>query len=196
MSLSVSELIHPTAVIRPEAEIAPDVQVGPYTIVEGPVRIESGLRGRESCLPLRPHGHGPRQLRGPRCRPGQEPAAQGYQRRGDVVADRRRQRLSRARDGPPRDPAWDRGRPDRRSQPVHDRLHIGHDARVGNGCTLVNGALLAGHVTCTTVASSRGTRPSSSASGSAGWPCSAVWVLPRRTSLPSCSSKVTTVSPA
>jgi UDP-N-acetylglucosamine acyltransferase len=25
--------------------------------------------------------------------------------------------------------------------------HIGHDARVGHGCTLVNGALVAGHVT-------------------------------------------------
>jgi UDP-N-acetylglucosamine acyltransferase len=25
--------------------------------------------------------------------------------------------------------------------------HIGHDARVGDGCTLVNGALVAGHVT-------------------------------------------------
>ena len=25
--------------------------------------------------------------------------------------------------------------------------HVGHDCRVGNGCTLVNGALVAGHVT-------------------------------------------------
>ena len=25
--------------------------------------------------------------------------------------------------------------------------HVGHDVRVGNGCTLVNGALVAGHVT-------------------------------------------------
>ena len=35
MSLSVTDLIHPTAVISSEAEIAPDVQVGPYAIIEG-----------------------------------------------------------------------------------------------------------------------------------------------------------------
>ena len=36
MPLTVTDLIHPTAVIAPEAEIAPDVQVGPYAIIEGP----------------------------------------------------------------------------------------------------------------------------------------------------------------
>ena len=42
MSLSVTDLIHPTAVIASEAEIAPDAQVGPYAIIEGPVQIGPG----------------------------------------------------------------------------------------------------------------------------------------------------------
>src|SRR5262245_23647155 len=42
MVLTVSELIHPAAVIDPDAEIAPDVQIGPYAIIEGPVRIGPG----------------------------------------------------------------------------------------------------------------------------------------------------------
>ncbi|MBV8556089.1 MAG: hypothetical protein JO116_11035, partial [Planctomycetaceae bacterium] len=42
MSLTLSDLIHPTAIIDPEAEIAPDVQIGPYVIIEGSVRIGPG----------------------------------------------------------------------------------------------------------------------------------------------------------
>src|SRR4051794_7526312 len=42
MTLSVTDLIHPTAVISAEAEIAHDVQIGPYAIIEGHVRIEPG----------------------------------------------------------------------------------------------------------------------------------------------------------
>src|SRR3954464_280562 len=42
MSLSLSELVHPTAVIDPEADSAADVQIGPFAILEGPVRIGSG----------------------------------------------------------------------------------------------------------------------------------------------------------
>ena len=42
MSVSVTDLIHPTAVISGEAEIASDAQIGPYVIIEGPVRIGPG----------------------------------------------------------------------------------------------------------------------------------------------------------
>lgn len=51
MTLAVSGLIHPTAVIGPDAEIAPDVRIGPYVIIEGPVQIGPGcvIEGY-SCL--------------------------------------------------------------------------------------------------------------------------------------------------
>jgi UDP-3-O-[3-hydroxymyristoyl] glucosamine N-acyltransferase len=41
MMLTVSEQIHPTAVIDPDAILAADVQVGPYAIIEGPVEVGS-----------------------------------------------------------------------------------------------------------------------------------------------------------
>jgi len=34
--------IHPTAVIDPQAELAEDVTVGAYSVIQGPVRIDSG----------------------------------------------------------------------------------------------------------------------------------------------------------
>ena len=42
MSLSVTDLIHPTAVVSCEAEIAANVQIGAYAIIEGHVRIGPG----------------------------------------------------------------------------------------------------------------------------------------------------------
>jgi len=35
--------IHPTALIAPEAEIAGNVDIGPFTVIEGPVRLDSGV---------------------------------------------------------------------------------------------------------------------------------------------------------
>ena len=49
MSVAISDLIHPTAVIAPEAEIAPDVQIGPYAIIEGPVRIGPKALWKGDC---------------------------------------------------------------------------------------------------------------------------------------------------
>jgi UDP-N-acetylglucosamine acyltransferase len=39
MALTISDLIHPTAVIDPDAQLADDVRVGPYAIIEGPVEV-------------------------------------------------------------------------------------------------------------------------------------------------------------
>ena len=145
MSLSVTDLIHPTAVISSEAEIAPDVQVGPYADYRGSSPDRTRLRDREPRLPEWPDVHGPRQHRRPWRGPGQEPAAQGLPGRGDLVANRQRERLSRACDGSSRDPAGDARDLDRRSNLFMVGAHVGHDVRVGSGCTLVNGALVAGH---------------------------------------------------
>ena len=146
MTLTVSEIVHPTAVIDAEAEIAPDVQIGPYAIIEGTVRIGPGcvIEGH-ACLsgPLTMGrdnhvGHG--------AVIGKSPQHKGYRgeptsvRIGDGNVFREHVTIHR---GTVLGNAvtW-----------IGDRnllmvgTHLGHDVRVGNDCTLVNGALVAGHV--------------------------------------------------
>ena len=43
-------MIHPTALIDPKAELADDVEVGAFTIIEGKVRIDSGVRIRSHVV--------------------------------------------------------------------------------------------------------------------------------------------------
>lgn len=147
MPLTVSEGIHPTAVIDSEAELAPDVVVGPYAIIQGAVSIGPG------CV-IEAHAHldgpmtmGQDNVVGHGAVLGKSPQHKGY--RGEpttlVIGD---------------------GNTFREHVTVHrgtvqgcgvTRIghgnyfmvgsHIGHDCQVGDGCTLVNGALVAGHVT-------------------------------------------------
>src|SRR5215203_3738862 len=41
-TLSMTEAIHPSAVIGPDVDLADDVQVGPFSILEGHVRVGPG----------------------------------------------------------------------------------------------------------------------------------------------------------
>jgi len=147
MMLTMSELIHPTAVIGPEVDIAPDAAIGPYAIVEGPVRIGPGcvIEGH-ACLsgPLTMGSHN---FVGHGAVLGKSPQHKGYLgeptrlRIGDKNVFREHVTVHRGtvQGG---GETW-----------IGDGnmfmigSHLGHDARVGNGCTLVNGALVAGHVT-------------------------------------------------
>ena len=36
--------IHPSAIVSESAEIGADVQIGPYCVVDGPVRLDEGVR--------------------------------------------------------------------------------------------------------------------------------------------------------
>lgn len=147
MPLSMSDLVHPTAVIDPEAEIPPDVPIGPYAIIEGPVRIGSGcvIEGH-ACL-SGPLTMGRDNFVGHGAVLGKSPQHRGY--RGEPTTVR-----------------IGNGNVFREHVTVHrgtvqgggqtvigDRnlfmigSHLGHDTCVGNNCTLINGALVAGHVT-------------------------------------------------
>jgi UDP-N-acetylglucosamine acyltransferase len=146
MSLSVTDLIHPTAVISSEAEIAPDVQIGPYAIVEGQVRIEPGcvIEGH-ACL-CGPMTMGRDNFVGHGAVLGKSPQHKGY--RGEETSLRiGEENVFREHVTVHRGTLQGTG-----ETWIGDRnlcmigSHVGHDARVGNGCTLVNGALLAGHV--------------------------------------------------
>jgi UDP-N-acetylglucosamine acyltransferase len=146
MALAVSDLIHPTAVIGPEVELAPDVVIGPYAVLEGPVRIGPGcvveshacltgplILGRDNFI-----GHG--------AVLGKSPQSRAY--RGEPT------RLVVGHSNTFREYVTvHRGTIDGGGETViGDRnllminAHVGHDARIGNGCTLVNCALVAGHV--------------------------------------------------
>ena len=146
MTLMMSELVHPTAVISPEAELAPDVQVGPYTVIDGPVRIGPGcVIESHACL------GGPLTM-----------GANNFVGHGAVLG---KCPQSRAYRGEPTQLRIGNGNTFREYVTVHRGTvegggetvigdhnlfmigaHLGHDVRVGNGCTLVNNALVAGHV--------------------------------------------------
>jgi UDP-N-acetylglucosamine acyltransferase len=146
MTMTLSELIHPTAVISAEADLAADVQVGPFAIIEGPVKVGPGcvieghvclsgplMMGRDNFV-----GHG--------AALGKDPQSKAY--RGESTS------LSIGDDNTFREYVTvHRGTVDGGGETrIGNRnllminSHVGHDVRMGDGCTLVNGALVAGHV--------------------------------------------------
>lgn len=144
--LAVTDAIHPSAVIGPDVEIADDVQIGPFAILEGSVRVGPGcvieghaclsgplVMGRDNFV-----GHG--------AVLGKAPQSKCY--RGDptslVIGDgntfREYVTIHRGTvEGGGTTVVGDRNL-------MMIGSHVGHDCRVGDGCTLVNGALAAGHV--------------------------------------------------
>lgn len=147
MALAYSELIHSTAIIDPDANLAPDVQVGPYAIIEGPVQVGPGcvIEGH-ACLEG-PLTMGRDNFVGHGAALGKRPQHRGYR-------------------GEPTGLEIGDGNVFREFVTIHRgtvqgngttfignrnlfmcSAHLGHDARVGDGCTIVNNALVAGHAT-------------------------------------------------
>jgi len=147
MPLTLAEAaIHPTAIIDPDAEIASDVQIGPFVIVEGPVQIGAGcvieahasltaplILGRDNFV-----GHGAILGKSPQSR------SYGGQETRLAIGDRNsfREYVTVHRG------TVDGGGITRVGNANLFMIgsHVGHDCQVGDGCTLVNGALLGGHV--------------------------------------------------
>jgi UDP-N-acetylglucosamine acyltransferase len=145
MSLSVTDLIHPTAVIASDVEIAPDVQIGPYVIIEGQVRIGPGCVIESHACLSGPLTMGRDNFVGHGAVLGKSPQHKGY--RGEATS------LRIGNENVFREHVTvHRGTLQGTSETwIGDGnllmigAHVGHDARLGNGCTLVNGALVAGH---------------------------------------------------
>lgn len=147
MSLTLSDLIHPTAIIDHDADLAPSVQVGPYAIIEGRVQVGPGciIEGH-ACL-SGPLTMGADNFVGHGAVLGKSPQHKGYEgeptslRIGSRNVFREHVTIHRGtvQGG---GETW-----------IGDGnlfmvgSHVGHDCRVGDGCTLINGALVAGHVT-------------------------------------------------
>jgi UDP-N-acetylglucosamine acyltransferase len=147
MPLTIPELIHPSAVIDPEAEIASDARIGPYTIIEGCVRIGPRCVIESHACLSGPMTLGADNFVGHGAVLGKSPQHKGYRGEptslwiGESNVFREHVTVHRG---------TVQGNGETR---IGDRnlfmigSHIGHDCRVGDGCTLVNGALVAGHVT-------------------------------------------------
>jgi UDP-N-acetylglucosamine acyltransferase len=146
MALTISDLIHPTAVIDQEAWLADDVRVGPYAVIEGPVEVgPECVIEAHACL-SGPLTMGSNNFVGHGAILGKTPQHRGYQgeptslRIGDGNVFREYVTVHRGTvqgNGV----TW-----------IGDRnmfmtgSHLGHDVRVGDDCTVVNSALVAGHV--------------------------------------------------
>jgi UDP-N-acetylglucosamine acyltransferase len=146
MALAYPELIHPTAVIDSEAVIAADVQIGPYTIIEGPVEVGPGcVIEAHSCL-CGPLTLGRNNFIGYGAVLGKSPQHRGY--RGEPTS------LQIGNDNVIREHVTiHRGTVQGNGvTTIGSRnmlmvgSHVGHDTCIGNGCTVVNNALIGGHV--------------------------------------------------
>ena len=147
MCLTIAESIHPTAVIDPDVQLGDDVQVGPYAIIEGRVEIGPNcVIEAHACL-NGPLTMGSNNLVGHGAVLGKSPQHRGYNGEATSVriGDRNvfREFVTVHRGTVQGSGVTEIG---------DDNLfmigsHLGHDAWVGNGCTLVNNALVAGHVT-------------------------------------------------
>ncbi len=140
--------VHPTAVLEGDVQLADDVLVGPNCVLTGPVTIGHGTRlvgnvyvygpvtlgANNTVYPFTCLGFSPQHAAFDPHEPGCGLAI------GENNTFREHVTVHRAYtdDGP---------------TTIGDRntfmvaSHVGHDARVGNDCTFVNGALLGGHVT-------------------------------------------------
>jgi UDP-N-acetylglucosamine acyltransferase len=146
MAMIVSERIHSTAVIDDEAVLAEDVQVGPYAVIEGSVEIGPGCVVEAHACLSGPLTMGRDNVVAHGAVLGKSPQHRGYQ--GEATSVR-----------------IGDGNVFREFVTVHRGTtqgngvtwigdgnmfmigsHIGHDARIGHGCTVVNYALVAGHV--------------------------------------------------
>lgn len=135
-------LIHPTAIIHPEAVLGQDIEVGPHAVVGRGVRLGDGCYvGPSSVIEHVEMGKG--NHISSHVRIGGEPQVvpSPVDARGVVIGDR-----NTFREGV----TISRGT---RGDTVIGsdcyfmaNSHVGHDCRVGDRATLVNGALLGGHV--------------------------------------------------
>jgi UDP-N-acetylglucosamine acyltransferase len=146
MAMAYSELIHSTAMIDPEAVIAADVQIGPYAIIEGQVQIGPGCVIEAHASLSGPLTMGRGNFVGHGAVLGKNPQHRGY--RGEPTG------LQIGNDNVIREMVtFHRGTVQGNGiTTIGNRnifmvgSHVGHDACIGNGCTVVNNALIGGHV--------------------------------------------------
>jgi UDP-N-acetylglucosamine acyltransferase len=146
MTVALSDLIHPTAVIDPDAILAPDVQVGPYAIIEGPVEVGPDcIIEAHACL-SGPLCMGAENFVGHGAVLGKSPQHRGHH--GDTSTSLHIGDGNVFREFVTVHRGTSEGcgvtRIGNRNMFMIN-CHLGHDVQVGNNCTVVNNALVAGH---------------------------------------------------
>lgn len=135
--------IHPTAIVMPGAELGAGVEVGPYAVIEPGVEVGDGCR-------IGPHVHllG-RTVLGPGCEIGTGSVLGGVPQDHKYRGERTWVRIG-ARVKMHEHVTVHRATGTGETVVEDDALlmvgsHVGHNARLGAGATLVNCAALAGH---------------------------------------------------
>jgi UDP-N-acetylglucosamine acyltransferase len=146
LTLTDPDLIHPTAVVSAEADLAPDVRVGPFAIIEGPVTIGPGCEIEGHASLTGPLFMGRDNFVGHGAILGKAPQHRGCKGDGThlIIGNNNvfREFVTVHRgtvDGGGETRIGDRNY-------LMVNAHLGHDVTVGNGVTLVNGAMAGGHV--------------------------------------------------
>ena len=146
MALVDSELIHPTAIIDPEVVFADDVQIGPYTVIEGPVQIGTGCVIEAHASLSGPLVMGKNNVVGHGAVLGKSPQHRGYRDEptGVEIGDDNvfREFVTVHRGTVQGTGVTTIGN----NNMFMVGSHVGHDAQIGSGYTVVNSELLAGHV--------------------------------------------------
>lgn len=139
--------IHPTAMVDPRARLGEGVTIGPWCRVEGDVALGPGCRLLERVSLMGPLSAGARNTFYPGVCVGLPPQHRKFDASfggpGVVIGDD-----NVLREGA----SIHRATGDAPTRLGHDNYlmvnsHLGHDAAVGDGCTLANNVLLAGHAT-------------------------------------------------
>jgi UDP-N-acetylglucosamine acyltransferase len=138
--------IHPTSIIDPRASLADDVEIGPGCVIDGPVTLGPGNRLIGHVYLVGPLTVGQNNVFYPHACIGFDPQHRQFDPKapnGGVVIGYR----NVFREGC----TIHRSTGEKPTTIGNDNYlmcntHAGHDAVIGNACTLANGALLAGHV--------------------------------------------------
>ncbi|MCS7069423.1 MAG: acyl-ACP--UDP-N-acetylglucosamine O-acyltransferase [Meiothermus sp.] len=137
--------IHATAVVSPRAHLAPDVKVGPYAVIEGPCEIGPGVEVGAHAVIHRFVRLSAGVRVGPHAVLGGEPQDLSYKGQetwlevgaGTVLREGVVLHRSTRAEQPTRIGA---------GCYLMGYVHVGHDAQVGDGVILTQGAAVAGHV--------------------------------------------------
>ena len=139
--------VHPTAIVSDEADLADDVVVGPWSLIEGPVRVEAGTRMAHRVSIRGPVTIGERNEIYPNVILGYPPQDKKFdhERGGPGVVIGNDNVL---REGVSIHRATGDTDPTRMGDDNYLMVnaHLGHDVQMGSHCMMANNTMLGGHV--------------------------------------------------
>ncbi len=138
--------IHPLSVVDPKARIADDVEIGPFCVIGPEVTLGAGCRLIAHVTIVGKATIGARNTFFPNCVVGTIPQDLKYKGEPSelIIGDNNSIRESATIHTGTEKGGWVTKIGNKNLLMVN--AHVGHDARVGDGCILANNVMLAGHV--------------------------------------------------